>query len=169
MPNLTCAVEECSKKRVQRAWCATHYARWYKYGDVNAYFGLRRASKSICKVDGCEIIDQGEHGYCPNHYRAWKKYGDPLTVKPRPTLGDHPGWTGDSASYGTVHDRLRRQRGSASVYTCTDCEGPAYEWSYDGLDPEQKLCPKRGMIYSLKMEHYVARCVRCHRRHDLCK
>lgn len=169
MKHSTCAVETCEKKRIQREWCATHYARWYKYGDVNAYFGLRRESKGICKVDGCETIDQGVHGYCPIHYGRWKKHGDPLIKKPRPSLENHHGWTGDGASYGTMHDRIRRARGSASGYACTDCGESAYEWSYDGLDTNQKMCSERGLAYSVKMEHYVARCVPCHRRHDLCK
>ena len=169
MTNSTCAVDACGKKRIQREWCAAHYSRWYKYGDVNAYFGLRRESKGICKVDGCETVDQGVHGYCPIHYARWKKHGDPLIKKSVPSLEDHHGWTGDDASYGTVHDRIRRTRGSASRYACVDCGESAYEWSYDGRDPKQKLCSARGLAYSTKMDHYVARCVPCHRRHDLRK
>jgi len=81
MPNPTCSVEGCERKLAARGWCATHYMRWRKYGDVNANFGPKRTVKGACIADGCELEDSGVHGYCAKHVRAWKLYGDPLVNK----------------------------------------------------------------------------------------
>ena len=66
--------------------------------------------------------------------------------------------------YSTVHDRLRNERGRAQNHLCVDCGGQAYEWSYDGLDPEEMI--DWGHRYSTKPEHYAPRCRSCHNRHD---
>lgn len=72
-------------------------------------------------------------------------------------------------TYKWLHKRLRLERGPASDQPCVDCGSPAYDWSYDGLDPNQQLESVNGYVlsYSSSTSHYVARCRACHRRHDL--
>ncbi|MBE0568933.1 MAG: HNH endonuclease [Deltaproteobacteria bacterium] len=43
-PSETCAVDGCVNARVKRAWCATHYDRWRKYGDPTVRV-LRKAGE----------------------------------------------------------------------------------------------------------------------------
>lgn len=68
-------------------------------------------------------------------------------------------------SYYGVHNRVKSERGSAAGHTCVDCGRPAEEWSYDGLDPDELTTPE-GYRFSVRPEHYVARCRRCHARLD---
>ena len=66
----------------------------------------------------------------------------------------HHNWVKDPG-YETRHDRLRRKRGQARKHPCTDCKGPAIEWSQihgtDGLDV---------------WNDYVPRCKKCHHAYD---
>lgn len=66
--------------------------------------------------------------------------------------------------YAGAHDRIKRQRGSASTHPCADCGKPATDWSYDGLDPDE-LTEGR-LLYSLKVDHYEPRCKPCHGAYD---
>lgn len=63
--------------------------------------------------------------------------------------------TAEKRAYLTRHMRLRTARGSASQFACADgCGERAQDWSQlhdmSGEDPE----------------HYVPRCVKCHRAYD---
>jgi hypothetical protein len=81
MTNGTCSIDGCERKLTARGWCATHYMRWRKYGDVNANFGPKRSAKGTCIVSDCDREDAGVHGYCSKHAQAWRKHGDPLINK----------------------------------------------------------------------------------------
>lgn len=155
-------MDGCAKESRGRGLCATHWARWRKHGDPDVVkrSGVDFNLASFCSVDGCDRKVQA-HGYCSMHLTRWQKHGDPLIVGERlgrPLAGEHP-------SFDAIHRRLYRQRGPAREYSCADCSGPAREWSYDGLDPNQ-LIGKNGAPYSLELDHYVPRCVSCHRRFD---
>jgi hypothetical protein len=69
-----------------------------------------------------------------------------------------------TVGYNAIHQRLKRDRGPASEQWCTDCGGPAMDWAYDHLDPDE-LMGKDGP-YSLDLAHYRARCRRCHQAED---
>jgi len=75
----------------------------------------------------------------------------------------------DVCEYSAAHARVRRDRGNAKQYECTDCDGVAEEWSYDYGDDDELVSNERGSVgmpYSLDANHYVPRCVPCHRRYD---
>lgn len=78
-------------------------------------------------------------------------------------------WQGDAVGYLGLHDRIRAARGPAKSHPCADCGGPSRDWSYDGADPDERYEVVNGyrLAYSLDLGHYAARCVRCHRRHDV--
>lgn len=71
----------------------------------------------------------------------------------------------DEPSYQRAHNRVAEKRGRATEHACVDCEATAREWSYDGQDPDE-LKSEHGYTYSVDVDRYVPRCIRCHRKHD---
>lgn len=67
--------------------------------------------------------------------------------------------------YAGAHYRVVFKYGVASRHPCTDCGGPASDWSYDHAD-ENEFYDKRGRPYSANPSHYFPRCSSCHRRFD---
>jgi hypothetical protein len=77
-------------------------------------------------------------------------------------------WKGDEVGYTAAHDRVRAALGSATHRSCVDCGQPATGWSYDHLDPDERVEPDdpKRKPYSVKLDHYQARCDPCHWRVD---
>lgn len=69
-----------------------------------------------------------------------------------------------SVNYAAAHARVRTARGAALNHCCADCGEPARHWSYDLSDRNELT--QDGLRYSLDVDRYVARCVRCHSAHD---
>lgn len=77
---------------------------------------------------------------------------------------------GDEVEYLAAHARVRRARGRAATHPCADCGVQAGEWSYIGGCPRERIsatAAHAGVAYSPDPARYVARCVSCHRKHDL--
>jgi hypothetical protein len=68
-------------------------------------------------------------------------------------------------NYYRAHRRVDEARAPAKHHTCTDCGGPAAEWSYDHAD-QAELIDERGRAYSLDLDRYAPRCRPCHRTFD---
>lgn len=124
-----------------------------------------------CLADGCDRDAKHSgnpartttEGYCRLHFMRIQKHGDPdHEYKGEKTYI----WTGDSATSGAIHQRVYKSKGKASEHNCVDCGKRARHWSYDRTDPNQKIDPKRGP-YSLNMDCYHPRCVRCHKNFDM--
>jgi hypothetical protein len=77
---------------------------------------------------------------------------------------NNAGWK-SVPSYKALHRRLTRALGGAGEHACADCGQPGYDWSYDGLDPDE-VSNADGQMYSLAAGHYVPRCKRCHAAYD---
>lgn len=203
-----CTVDGCSRVLRARGYCATHWARWRRYGvphlpqkvtyDIctaedctnqprtsasphceKHYYRLRRTGKltvdnpqrphrGICTIEDCDEVDIGPHGLCARHRMRMLRHGDPLAFRPNPmpTGPDTPHWTGNDATYGAVHQRVKKAFGVPSLHHCVDCGRQAQHWSYDHTDPNQKHDPERGP-YSPDITRYQPRCVRCHKRFDM--
>lgn len=80
----------------------------------------------------------------------------------------------ESTDYFAVHRRLGAELGPARWCRCVDCGRQAYDWSYEGGDPEELttvLTNNRGYSctarYSLDPERYAPRCRPCHGVHDV--
>ena len=74
-------------------------------------------------------------------------------------------WRHGQQRYNGVHQQLVKVRGRAAEHLCTDCAGPAHEWSYVGGAPDEELTPD-GTPFSYDFSHYVPRCRPCHRQFD---
>ena len=164
-----CVVDE--REKVARSsgspYCEMRYYRLRRTGQLAAGPWHRRGP---CAVDGCNQVED-ELGYCPKHAARVKRHGSPDVViahKDRnlPAGAAHHFWTGDQATYKAVHQRVAADRGPASDYSCIDCGGQAAQWSYDRNDAEERQSDQ-GHPYSLDPDHYVPRCISCHKKFDL--
>lgn len=82
-------MEDCSRRSVSRGYCAAHYSRWVKRGDVRADKPLR----ALAPVgDVCEAADCGEapiaRGMCRAHYHQRHRTISPDSYKRSRELRD---------------------------------------------------------------------------------
>jgi|SRR5450759_705550 len=84
--NRVCSFDGCEKPANKREWCSTHYTRWRKYGDPNAY--RVDSSRGTCSVEGCGAPHMAR-GWCEKHYFRWRTHGDPTQVPARKTAVDN--------------------------------------------------------------------------------
>lgn len=88
----------------------------------------------------------------------------------RDTTGaNNPKWRGTAVEYAAAHARVVAKRGKPTEHECAHCGKPAAEWAYDRSDPDEKrnTVGRDDGPFSLNPAHYLALCVRCHRRLDL--
>ena len=78
----------------------------------------------------------------------------------------NPKWRGDAIGIGQAHRRVRDLHGVAKGHSCAYCSEPAAHWAYDHKDPAQRIDPNDGP-FSIKPEHYIPLCVKCHKRFDM--
>ncbi len=78
MKQNTCAVTTCPRPRRRRDWCAGHYDRWRRTGDVMAEvpFASKPKRNPTCTYDGCSEPHLAL-GYCMKHHARLRKNGDP--------------------------------------------------------------------------------------------
>lgn len=165
-----CTVDGCTRKprSLGSPLCETHYYRQRRTGTVAE---PKRVYGTTCVIDGCDAAATcsgkgsrgADEGYCRLHYLRIKRRGDPHYEHKGANV---PKWTGADATNRAVHQRVRALRGSARGWCCADCSNPAFHWSYDHTDPNEKVDPEKGP-YSVHLDHYVPRCVPCHKRFDL--
>lgn len=165
-----CSIDGCARgtRSIRGGLCEMHYYRVRRSGSAGDP-DSRKQWSGTCRYAGCDRDDAGGDGWCTLHARRVRVHGDPDVVgRATPTPGEmHPQWQGDDIGYSGVHTRLRKDRGSASNYPCTDCGQPAEHWSYDHDDLNEKLATEGP--YSTNLDHYSARCVPCHKRFDLAR
>lgn len=174
-PSPTCSVEGCERKTHHKSigneLCLAHYTRKWKYGDPgDAYVRPWRREEAECDAPGCNAMHKSASGYCVKHEARVRRHGDPTVMihqrdRDLPKAERNVNWTGDDASYSAVHQRIDHAHGPASQYKCVDCGGKARHWSYSHNSPNEKQS-KFGP-YSVNMDDYSPRCVRCHKRMDL--
>jgi hypothetical protein len=113
-----------------------------------------------CSVDGCEDAHHSL-SFCIKHYARFIRYGDPLITHNNRY---------DDVQYHGAHIRVRAAKGNIAQYLCQHCGCQAENWAYDGKDPEELIGPaRRGgplLKYSLKVQHYMPLCTKCHRVYD---
>lgn len=171
----TCSVDGCDKGAIARGWCNTHYSRWHAHGHLEVtrtYW----AGKT-CAIAGCRSPVRAR-GWCGAHHSRWRRFGDPegKSVKkiwvdwmPSGRGAENANWTGDSATYGAAHQRVRKERGAAANFLCP-CGSRAREWAYQGGDPGEKFGPNKSggtwSFYSTDPNFYEPLCAPCHKTKD---
>lgn len=168
MADVSCVVDGCERevKYPTKRLCQTHYHRlWRGKAIGTAESQVARFENEDCIVEGCGGPRRAGP-YCYKHHSRVRRHGSPdVVLAPRVVSGeDHAWWTGDDATYDAMHQRVRKARGRAAERVC-ECGEPARQWSYDRADPDERQ--SECGPYSLDVEHYVARCVPCHKRFDL--
>ena len=159
-----CSIDGCDRKHRGRGYCDGHLRRFISTGDPGPAEFEARNPGAICSIEECEKpIRGGGRGWCNAHYVRWSTTGSPTT----PFLSHTYNWVGDDASYGVVHQRIRKAKGRAADHLCISCGKSARHWSYDHLDPAEKTDAKLGVPYSLDPAHYQPMCQPCHRRFDV--
>ncbi|SCG69604.1 hypothetical protein GA0070609_4427 [Micromonospora echinaurantiaca] len=71
-------------------------------------------------------------------------------------------------TYDGAHNRVKAQRGSASLYTCR-CGNQAEDWAYSHADYDERAMIKGREArkpYSTNPDHYSPMCRPCHKRFD---
>lgn len=86
-------MDGCTRPRLARGVCGTHYAQWRRAGGTEVRV-LQRPARGVCSADGC-TSPHSSHGYCNKHSKRWLRTGN---------LG------------------LRRPRGVCTVDDCTERE-----------------------------------------------
>ena len=173
-----CDIEGCDKRArtMSAGLCAMHYHRVYRSGSLERMvispkwvdirgqrFGKllvveRDTNAWLCACD-CGRTAHVETGSLNRGALSCGARG----CKPPPVPRQL------DAGYGAAHSRVRRDNGPASNHICVDCGIPAYQWSYDHHDQDERISDERnslGMPYSLDSRHYQPRCVNCHKTFD---
>lgn len=151
----TCQAPDCPAppRSTHATYCERHYTRIRRNGSLN----LKPTVLTVaCANPTCDRNSQTSLGYCRRCRERVRRHGDPnvLIVKAR---SNRPG-------YSSAHRRIRQDRGPATLHTCP-CGAPARHWAYDHTDPLE--LPSCYGPYSADPAHYLALCVRCHKRIDL--
>lgn len=160
---ITCVHPDgCPRIAVAKGFCNPHWQRLVKTGEPGPV-EIQERGRRDCAVDSC-TEPHSSRGFCRGHYDRWRRAGDP----------EAPGRVGGrqrvpTAGYHAAHDRLRRDRGLASKFPCSHCDGPATQWAYDYQCPDERFDEHVGLPYSLDQRRYVPLCSSCHRRFDLTK
>lgn len=163
-----CTASGCEKKprSTYAEYCETHYYRLRRTGKLELE-PQPRVPDAECWVDGCESMASHVNGLCRNHHLGYKRNGDfehhgygPLNTN---WLEDH------ELTYTAMHQRIRRSRGVAKSYQCTDCDSTAQHWSYDHNAEDERQGEIDGYIvpFSTSIHDYSPRCVPCHKKMDL--
>lgn len=171
---VNCSIEDCDKPQYQRrSMCASHYMRQHRYGDPlhvppqrhtdlsGERFGLLTAVEYLAK--GARQPVSMWLCRCDCGASTTVRTGD-LRRGGVTTCGARLHQLLDVVGYTTAHQRVQHEKGKASSHACVDCGGAAAQWSYDHDDPDQLT--EGAYPYSLGVDHYVARCVPCHKRFD---
>lgn len=104
-----------------------------------------------CSVDGCDRKTVGK-GLCNMHYKRLARHGSTgVVLSPR----------NSGPKYRTIHKRLVRVRGSASLRSCVKCDEQASDWAYGHADPSEHY-DERGRPFSMDMSQYIPLCRQCH-------
>lgn len=137
-----CRCEECT--RAKREYRQANYHR-------------RLAEGPACIADGCG--KRAGHGpLCPGHEIARKRAGEAPPVGQRPVT-----------TYFSVHRMVKRIKGPAPTWQCSNCESRAAEWALDPCAENtrtQQGGRHDGLRFSTDPDDYWPLCVSCHRIMD---
>lgn len=120
----------CANPACQRPFEARRYrGKAARFCSPDCYQAARRSrsrASAVCANPACRRpftarLAKGKFTRFCSH-ACW------VAVLPHPRGADHPSYQG-SANYWAAHSRVRKARGPARNYPCTDCGAPAIDWS----------------------------------------
>lgn len=170
-----CAVEGCSKEVRRRGpYCYPHYMKNWRYGTPTPVHAKFRKDLTGERFGKLVVLEHAGSGMwkcvCDCGVEVVKRTGDlNRTEKPTCSVGSLCR-RADVTSYSGAHDRIRRDRGSASEYDCVDCGRQASQWSYNHSDFDELYSAEKasfGLPFSLDVGNYDPRCIPCHKRFDI--
>lgn len=144
----TCRVDGCDKpvKVKKFQLCVTHYHRFNRHGDPEAW---RKKSRPICKVDDCDLRAVA-HELCDMHYRRQKRYGT-TTAPERPTVCAVEG-CGEPVTAKALCDRHYRRESRGVMPSDRHCG-----WCGEPIDPNASSNRRFCSRTCLEHEHAVRR------------
>ena len=122
-----------------------------------------------CRIEGCNrICTKGL--VCNTHVSRKTRQGsyDAPDTRGKGPFNRIRGAVKGAWSYPSVHNRLKRNRGSASQYVC-ECGEQAREWALDHDTPfllVGRTANGGRSFYSPRMSDYKPMCIPCHRKKD---
>ncbi|MEG3615574.1 hypothetical protein [Isoptericola haloaureus] len=132
------------------------YGKWTVVGDVIRLKGRKHAQvRCECGIErNVQVghLKAGESTQCRQCSGLWVRLPD------------------DAVTYDAMHQRLRKELGSASEHECYDCGRPAQQWSYAYYSGDRERLELRNgclLRYSIDPDDYYARCVACHIKYDV--
>lgn len=171
-----CAVTDCERPAVSWAVdkhvCVMHWKRWKRRGtfEQTRKWSPPNPNRRPCAAEGCNETEDGACGYCKRHDSRIRRNGEPYSYVHQRDRNLARGerninWTGESATYTAMHQRVRAARGRARIHACIDCGATAAHWSYNRSDPQERS--SEFGPYSIDIAQYVPRCVKCHKQFDM--
>ena len=83
-----CIVIGCSKEKLSRKLCSTHYSRWLKYSSPYIKF---RGNIKTCTLDGCEGKFYS-NGFCMKHNSRLRRNGTTVSVRKKSPIQTKRGY-----------------------------------------------------------------------------
>lgn len=169
MTDATCSLPDCGKPRYQRQrMCASHFMKQYRYGDPYYKAPIRFRDITGQRFGNLTPIERFGGSWrcrCDCGAETTVLTGDLNRGNARSCGNARIHWRTETPGYFDVHRWLTVDRGPATAHACTDCGKPARQWSYDNADPDELI--DKGLRYSRDLDHYVPRCLSCHKRFDI--
>ena len=169
-----CPVDGCPKGAYRKGYCYGHYMKVWRYGTPEPVFPPKWEDVAGARFGMLRVTNERDGRFwvcrCDCGATVKRDVGNLRRTGDTNTCGIELRHYDPGSGYGAAHDRVKRTYGPASSHACTDCSGPAYHWSYDHEDPNERLheyAPGRYAAYSHSPDHYQPRCVPCHKRYDL--
>lgn len=182
-----CDVESCDRPRVCKGYCAGHYERLRRTGDLQVHKPLapfkNLKPKTPCKLKSCDRLSKSL-GLCNTHYLRWQRKGDVLEDVPinhknlhyeggmtrltenprayiRVAIPGHP--LGDGEGRVMIHRAVLYNRIGPGVHPCHWCSTPLIWKMHNEATTKGSLLADHvdGDTLNHDSENLVPACSRC--------
>lgn len=159
-----CELDGCNRNHEARGYCRKHSDNVKKWGVPDPLPEFKRALRAAF-LPCCQYCDEKvtskKSVLCKFHAGRKNRGLDIDAPRKQYHLGN-PG-------YGATHDRVRKERGPASLQACVDCGDQARDWALKPNTEDiviQQDGANAGRTFSRDVNDYEPRCRPCHINHD---